>query len=33
MLPDLAPPAWCYLSGPLSTLSSTELRKARNGGK
>lgn len=25
-LPYLAPPAWCYLSGPLSKLSSTELR-------
>ncbi len=28
-LPDLPPPAWCYLSGPLSTLSSTALRAAR----
>jgi len=28
-LPNLAPPAWCYLSGPLSKLSSTALR-ARN---
>ena len=27
-LPDLAPPAWCYLSGPLSKLSSTALRSA-----
>jgi nicotinate-nucleotide adenylyltransferase len=25
-LPALAPPAWCYLSGPLSRLSSTALR-------
>jgi nicotinate-nucleotide adenylyltransferase len=25
-LPLLAPPAWCYLSGPLSRLSSTEIR-------
>jgi len=25
----LAPPAWSYLSGPLSRLSSTELRRAR----
>ncbi len=25
-LPDLMPPAWCYLSGPLSKLSSTALR-------
>ncbi len=25
-LPTLAPPAWCYLSGPLSKLSSTALR-------
>jgi nicotinate-nucleotide adenylyltransferase len=25
-LPSLAPPAWCYLSGPLSKLSSTALR-------
>jgi nicotinate-nucleotide adenylyltransferase len=25
-LPCLAPPAWCYLSGPLSKLSSTALR-------
>jgi nicotinate-nucleotide adenylyltransferase len=25
-LADLAPPAWCYLSGPLSRLSSTALR-------
>jgi nicotinate-nucleotide adenylyltransferase len=29
MLPDLAPPAWCYLSGRLSNLSSTALRAAR----
>ena len=29
-LPDLAPPAWCYLSGPLSKLSSTALRAARH---
>ena len=27
-LPDLAPPAWCYLSGPLSNLSSTAIRAA-----
>ena len=27
-LPDLAPPAWCYLSGRLSKLSSTVLREA-----
>ncbi len=26
LLPDLVPPAWCYLSGPLSKLSSTALR-------
>jgi nicotinate-nucleotide adenylyltransferase len=26
ILPGLAPPAWCYLSGPLSKLSSTALR-------
>jgi nicotinate-nucleotide adenylyltransferase len=25
-LPALTPPAWCYLSGPLSKLSSTALR-------
>jgi nicotinate-nucleotide adenylyltransferase len=25
-LPDMTPPAWCYLSGPLSNLSSTALR-------
>jgi nicotinate-nucleotide adenylyltransferase len=25
-LPCLAPPAWCYLSGPLSKISSTALR-------
>jgi nicotinate-nucleotide adenylyltransferase len=29
-LPDLAPPAWCYLSGPLSKLSSTALRAAHH---
>jgi nicotinate-nucleotide adenylyltransferase len=29
MLPDLLPPAWCYLSGRLSNLSSTALRAAR----
>ncbi len=28
-LPGLAPPAWCYLSGPLSKLSSTALRAKR----
>jgi nicotinate-nucleotide adenylyltransferase len=28
-LPDLKPPAWCYLSGPLSDLSSTALRRSR----
>ncbi len=28
-LPGLAPPAWCYLSGPLSKLSSTALRSGR----
>ncbi len=28
-LPALAPPAWCYLSGPLSKLSSTALRALR----
>jgi nicotinate-nucleotide adenylyltransferase len=32
-LPDLAPPAWCYLSGPLSKLSSTALRAAHLRGK
>jgi nicotinate-nucleotide adenylyltransferase len=26
VLPYLTPPAWCYLSGPVSTLSSTALR-------
>ncbi len=33
-LPYLAPPAWCYLSGPLSKLSSTALRahKQQRGG-
>jgi nicotinate-nucleotide adenylyltransferase len=31
MLPDLAPPAWCFLSGPLSKLSSTALRAAPAG--
>jgi nicotinate-nucleotide adenylyltransferase len=30
-LPLLPPPAWCYLSGPLSKLSSTALRSASNG--
>jgi nicotinate-nucleotide adenylyltransferase len=29
VLPNLAPPAWCYLSGPLSKLSSTALRSGR----
>ncbi|MFY9643485.1 MAG: nicotinate-nucleotide adenylyltransferase [Rhodomicrobium sp.] len=28
-LPSLAPPAWSYLSGPLSKLSSTALRAAK----
>jgi nicotinate-nucleotide adenylyltransferase len=28
MLPDLPPPAWCFVSGPLSKLSSTVLRAA-----
>jgi nicotinate-nucleotide adenylyltransferase len=28
-LPSLAAPAWCYLSGPLSKLSSTALRALR----
>ena len=28
MLPHLPPPAWCYMSGPLSKLSSTALRAA-----
>ncbi len=28
-LPALAPPAWCYLSGPLSKLSSTALRAGK----
>jgi nicotinate-nucleotide adenylyltransferase len=32
-LPDLAPPAWCYLSGPLSKLSSTAIRAALAGHK
>jgi nicotinate-nucleotide adenylyltransferase len=27
---DLAPPAWCYLSGPLSDLSSTALRRMKS---
>jgi nicotinate-nucleotide adenylyltransferase len=27
-LPGLPPPAWCYLSGPLSPLSSTAIRAA-----
>jgi nicotinate-nucleotide adenylyltransferase len=31
-LPCLAPPAWCYLSGPLSKLSSTALRSRRQPG-
>jgi nicotinate-nucleotide adenylyltransferase len=31
VLPLLEPPAWCYLSGPLSKLSSTALRAASNG--
>lgn len=30
VLPALAPPAWCYLSGPLSKLSSTALRAGRS---
>jgi nicotinate-nucleotide adenylyltransferase len=30
-LPRLAPPAWCYLSGPLSNLSSTALRAGEAG--
>lgn len=29
MLPSLVPPAWSYLSGPLSELSSTALRAAK----
>ena len=29
-LPALAPPAWCYLSGPLSKLSSTLLRAGKS---
>ncbi len=29
MLPLLVPPAWCYVSGPLSKLSSTVLRARR----
>ncbi|MBI4724854.1 MAG: nicotinate-nucleotide adenylyltransferase [Rhodomicrobium sp.] len=32
-LPGLAPPAWCYLSGPLSKLSSTALRALRSRSK
>ena len=28
LLPDLPPPAWTFLTGPLSRLSSTELRDA-----
>jgi nicotinate-nucleotide adenylyltransferase len=28
LLPLLTPPAWCYLSGPLSKLSSTALRSS-----
>jgi nicotinate-nucleotide adenylyltransferase len=28
-LPYVSPPAWCYLSGPLSKLSSTTLRSRR----
>lgn len=31
VLPALAPPAWCYLSGPLSKLSSTALRAGKRG--
>jgi nicotinate-nucleotide adenylyltransferase len=27
LLPDLAPPAWTFLHGPRSTLSSSELRQ------
>ncbi len=29
VLPCLTPPAWCYLSGPLSKLSSTEIRAGK----
>ncbi len=32
-LPSLAPPAWCYLSGPLSKLSSTALRALQPGNR
>jgi nicotinate-nucleotide adenylyltransferase len=32
-LPSLDPPAWCYLSGPLSKLSSTALRALQPGGR
>jgi nicotinate-nucleotide adenylyltransferase len=31
VLSSILPPAWCYLSGPLSKLSSTALRSARHG--
>jgi nicotinate-nucleotide adenylyltransferase len=31
-LPGLKPPAWCYLSGPLSKLSSTALRAGKSQG-
>ncbi len=33
VLPDLTPPAWCYLSGPLSKLSSTALRALKSQGR
>jgi nicotinate-nucleotide adenylyltransferase len=29
LLPDMTPPAWCYLSGPLSDLSSTAIRRGK----
>ena len=32
-LASLAPPAWCYLSGPLSKLSSTALRAVQPGSR
>ncbi len=32
LLPDLATPAWCFLSGPLSALSSTALRAGHERG-
>lgn len=31
LLAALDPPAWCFLSGPLSTTSSTRLRQSGNG--